>query len=177
MDESDLENNISVVILRPYDMINDEALIYATWRNGSYYGSKKYNEIKRMLRQNELTPQEERKIRHEHFRTQTIKIRKVLEGAQIRIACLKEAPSIIVGYSVSTGNNLNWIFVKADYQRKGIGKLLMPKDIETVDNTDSKVGHTIIEKKNLKIKGETNDNDRDESRQTNQRIQICHNDS
>lgn len=137
----------AIVIIREYDP-SDEAYIYSAWRNNSYYSA---------VKKPEGAPSA-------FFTRQSQKIKKILEKALIKIACFQDTPTVIVGYSVSTGTNLDWIFVKPDYRLKGIGKLLMPKDIKTVSKEDlTKIGRNIVEKKNLKFKGEENGRNRQEN--------------
>lgn len=114
----------------------DEAFVYATWRNGAYYGVK---------RDQPAT---------DFFRDQTAKIREILKVAQVRIACIKDAPEVILGYAVVTGgNHLEWIFVKQQFRGKGIAKYITP-GVETVTSDLTRIGASIVKKKNLTIKGE-----------------------
>ncbi len=138
MDETSLEEKI--VVLRDFDLISDEAYIYASWRNSSYYSA-----LVRPI----ISAQS-------YFRLKTRQIRNILETAEVRIACFQDTPIVIVGYSVTTENHLDWIFVKPDYRLKGIGALLFPKDIETVTNELTKIGKVIVEEKKLTTQGEYN---------------------
>lgn len=143
------------VILRDYQSVCDEAYIYASWRNAAYYSAYK-------------RPEGNAKT---FFHKQSRKIKEILETSNVKIACLEESPNVIIGYSVSTGDHLNFIYVKHDYRLKGIGALLMPKDIKTVTSELTKAGKAIVEKKNLKTQGEYNGfSTRIEDRQENQRI-------
>lgn len=127
------------IIMRPFDQLKDEAMIYATWRNSSFYSAKNRTEI---LNQKAF------------FSAQTANIKKILPHASIKIACLSDDPDTIIGYSVSTGDHLDWIFVKADFRKMGIGTMLYPKDTKTVTHHLTKVGDAIVIKKNLKTKGD-----------------------
>lgn len=119
----------------------DEAFIYATWRNGSYYGP------------NRMKPAAE------FFRAKTEEIREILSRAKqvhqgIRIACIKDAPEVILGYAIFTGDgHLEWIFVKEQFRGKKIGTFLTPR-LKTVSPEMTKAGAAIVNKKNLTIKGE-----------------------
>lgn len=143
------------VILRDYQSVCDEAYIYASWRNAAYYSAYKRPEgnVKAF------------------FQKQSRIIKEILDQAKIKIACLEDAPNVIIGYSITTDKHLNFIYVKYDYRLKGIGALLMPKDTETVTNELTKAGKAIVEKKNLKTQGEYYGiSTRIEDRQENQRI-------
>lgn len=134
------------VIIRPYDPVTDQACIYSTWRNSSYYGG--------------VWPENNIPYSKYFFKTQTVLIRGILGRARVRIACLQDDPLTIIGYSVSTDKHLNFIYVKVDYRGKGLGAMLMPKDIETVTSELTKIGKVIVEKKKLKIKENDNGNDK-----------------
>lgn len=123
---------------RDYNQTTDEAFIYATWRNGLFYGA---------LNKDELPPAED------FFRIQTAKIKDILSRAtSIRIACIKDAPEVILGYSVFTGDfHLEWIFVKLQFRGKKIGKFLTPQ-MKSVTPELTKIGAAIIKKKGLIIK-------------------------
>ncbi len=151
MDEAGLEEQI--VILRDFDLIQDEAYIYASWRNSSYYSA-----LVRPI----IAPQS-------YFRLKTRQIRNILETAQVKIACFKDTPIVIAGYCVYTGDHLDWIFVKPDYRLKGIGALLFPKNIKTVTNDLTKIGQVLVDKKKLITQGEYNG--RITSKQDNQASQ------
>lgn len=129
MDESALK-----VILRDFDKERDQAFIYASWRNGWFYSNIK----KPDLPDNEV------------FRDKTAQIKQILNKAAIKIACLDETPNVIIGYSIATGTHLDWIYVKVEYRNKGIGALLMPKNIETVTKDLTDIGKCLVKKKNLK---------------------------
>lgn len=130
MDESSL-----IVILRPF-CEDDKACIFTTWRNGLWYGSNTNFKVNSKI----------------FFKNQTEKIKSILDNAFVKIACLEIHPTTIVGYSVSTGDHLDWIYVKADYRSKGIGKLLLPKDIKTHTADLTKIGAAIVKQKNLTTK-------------------------
>lgn len=130
------------VILRPYNKTTDEAYIYSSWQNQSYYSP--------VERREQLSDKEERIRRSAFLKTQSTKICDVLKSSIIRIACLKDSPIVIIGYSVSTQDHLDWIYVKDSYRNKGIGKMLLPKNIKTFTNDLTKLGKIILDKKNLK---------------------------
>jgi len=142
------------VILRDYNKSIDEPYIYSSWRNSWYYSSI-------------VKPKGNPK---QIFQRQTQKIKEILEKAQIRIACLDIDPVVIIGYSISRNNHLDWIYVKSDYRKNGIGTMLFPKNIETVTNDFTKIGEVIFKKKYLKTQGEENVRRNSENRQADQRI-------
>lgn len=131
MDEPSVE-----IIIRDFDQERDQAFIYATWRNQAYYSA---------LKRPEGDPKE-------FFKQTTRIIKRVLETAYVRIACLLDSPTTIIGYAVSTGDHLNWIYVKDDYRQKGIGTMLWPRQVRTVTCYLTKIGAVIADKKKLNFK-------------------------
>lgn len=122
---------------RDYNPETDEAFLFSTWRNGAYYGGDR------------ALPAQE------FFSEQTGRIRDILKTAQIRVACIKDAPEIVLGYAVFTGDfHLEWIYVKLQFRGKGIGRFLTPQ-LRTVTPNLTKIGAAIVRKKNLTIKGES----------------------
>ena len=75
-------------------------------------------------------------------------------GVNIKVACLKDDPEVILGYSVSRNikngeadiSVVDWVFVKAAWRKIGIGKLLMPTKINAVTHL-TKSGRSIVEQK------------------------------
>jgi GNAT superfamily N-acetyltransferase len=121
------------VIIRPYRDPHDNACIYSTWRNQAYYSS-----LERPLGSPQV-----------FFKRVSMIIFNILKEAKVRIACLQEDPNTIIGYSVSTGDHLNWIYVKEPYRNKGIASLLWPTEIKTVTCYLTKIGAKIADKKKL----------------------------
>lgn len=140
---TDSVGNASDVIVmgRSFNAANDEAFIYSTWRNGLFYGSLKKDEF----RADDFFPQ------------QTAKIKDILSRAQVRIACIKDAPDVILGYSIFTGDyHLEWIFVKLQFRGKGIGRFLTPQ-MKSVSEDLTKIGAAIVKKKGLILKRSSNE--------------------
>lgn len=130
MDESDLEYSVSV-IKRPM-RITDKPFIFSTWRNQLYYESAKpVTQPPKM-----------------YFKKATEMIKQVLEHAQCTVACLESEPDLIIGYSVSSGPHLHWVYVKKDYRNKGIASLLAT-EITSCDYDLTKTGNTLAKKKGL----------------------------
>lgn len=76
---------------------------------------------------------------------------KVVEGillksnTEIKVACLKEDPDTILGYSVYSGNTLHFVFVRNRWRNIQIAKSLVPKEI-TVATHLTKIGKSILSK-------------------------------
>lgn len=146
------------VIIRPFNKEEDQAMIYSTWRNSSYYSAVKRPEG----------------IARKVFKQKSIDINTILNNATIRIACLEDSPLTIIGYSISSGDHLNWIYVKDDYRRKGIATLLLPKNIKTVTEELTQIGKYLTDKKKLITKGDfngrTNEGHNQDPKETNPQL-------
>lgn len=129
----DAPDSLATVVKRSFIPDMDEAFVYATWRNSKYYGTpglKKSGDSK------------------EIFRQLTSDIRKILINARVNLACLQDDATFIVGYAVYTNTHLNWVYVRDDYRKNGIATLLVPKNIETFPTEPTKIGMSILQKKN-----------------------------
>ncbi len=131
-----------LVVVRKYKPNKDIALIFSTWRNSIWFDEPR-----------------DAKQANTVFRKLTQKIKNIINNktSTIKIACLKEDPDIIVGYSVFTQDNLEWIYVKPDYRKKKIGAALA-KGFKTISEPQTKIGKAIAKSKELKEKhGNTED--------------------
>lgn len=99
---------------------DDRSFVLACWLRGVYYGNTFFSDIPKG-------------IFMEHYH-------KVLERfldnpkVTITVACLKDDPQVILGYSVtrvSAKNEriLDWVFIKKAWRQIGLAKTLVPKDI------------------------------------------------
>jgi hypothetical protein len=141
VDGSSLEQ--ASVIVRDFHPDTDQPIIYATWRNGAYYGAlNRKDEIEK--------PAEARKF----FRKKTTEIRWILRKSNVRIACLSDDPHTIIGFAVFAGDHLNWVFVKSDYRNKGIANLLVPQGTKTCTYSITKVGAVIAQKRGWLLKAD-----------------------
>jgi GNAT superfamily N-acetyltransferase len=126
------------VQLRPFNKDLDYGFLIATWPKAIYYGSAHSgNEHERNL----------------WFKAKYDLINTMLQNPrwEIRIACVDEDPSFILGYSVTMPNRdsrlVHFVYVKKGYRKQGIGKLLTgPEriDVSKADWTD--IGRLIHDK-------------------------------
>lgn len=124
----------AVVVIRKFDPRTDSAMVFTTWRNSAYYGASP----------------DRREGGATWFRRKTNEITQILWDAKVRIACLSDAHDVIIGYSVTTGKHLNWVYVKPDYRERGIGSLLVPADVESYPEETTKIGRAILAAKKNK---------------------------
>jgi hypothetical protein len=112
----------------------DKNFIFATWLRGLYYGDSVYS----------------------HMRKQTFMagyhavIDHILEKPTtvVKIACLKDDPSVILGYSVLSEAEtvLEFVFVKKQWRKIGIAKDLVPSTVRHVTHL-TKAGLGIVKQK------------------------------
>lgn len=117
----------------------DHPFIYATWRNSLWYDNPR--------------PASEA----ENFFKQTSRrIRKLVNNPEnhIQVAVLKDDPNLILGYAITSmedGINLEWVYVKADYRKKGIGGLVAGH-FNTISQPETKIGCAIALNKKISIR-------------------------
>ncbi len=97
---------------------DDVSFIYATFLKGLRHG----NTVNRALPSRVFYPR---------FHD---KLTAILEspGTVVTVACLTEAPEIILGYSVTSQDTLHCIYVKKAYRSAGIGRKLLPPAVKRV---------------------------------------------
>jgi GNAT superfamily N-acetyltransferase len=118
----------------------DKNFIMATWLRGLYYGDSWFSQIPKAI----------------FMEQYHAALEKFLLGQAviIKIACLKEDPEVILGYSVSRNlqigeasiSVLDWVFVKSAWRKIGIGKMLMPHRINACTHL-TKSGQAIARQK------------------------------
>lgn len=94
----------------------DVPFIFATWLKGLYHGNAYYSEIEKEA----------------YFSNYHKVLEHVLARADTFVVCLADAPDVILGYSVTEGPVLHWVFVKKSWRRLGIARWLLPPTIERV---------------------------------------------
>lgn len=115
----------------------DKNFIYATWLRGLYYDKDSWF----------------KNINKEIFMENYHKvIEKILysPNAQVKIACLKNDPDVILGYSVTRiypeVKVLDWVFVKSAWRKIGIAKGLVSEDVKAVTHLTTP-GKSILKSK------------------------------
>lgn len=111
---------------------DDENFIYSTWLRGLYYGNDWFHEIDKDA----------------YFENYEPIIKAIVNKAttDIKIACLKESPEVTLGYCVSEGAAVHYIFCKEIWRGIGLMRDLLPKDFHTVTHL-TKAGLGIIRRK------------------------------
>lgn len=111
---------------------DDRSFILACWLRGVYYGNTFFSEIPKG-------------IFMEHYHSV---LERFIDNPKvtIKVACLKDDPQVILGYSVSRVSKdqvvLDWIFVKTAWRKIGIGKSLVPENLKAVTHL-TKIGKSL----------------------------------
>ena len=92
----------------------EHGIIFATFLRGLYYGDSWFSLIPKDIFMNNYK----------------LVIKAILDkpGTVIKIACLPDDPTVILGYSVLSGDyqTLHWVYVKKHWRERGIGRSLVP---------------------------------------------------
>lgn len=100
----------------------DESFIYSTWLRGLYYGNEWFRKIDKQS----------------FFDKYRLVIQHLLATSTIKVICLEDAPDVIAGYVVYSGTKLHWVYVKKSWRGIGLGRELVPTDIESVTHLTEK---------------------------------------
>lgn len=112
----------------------DLSFILATWLRGLRFGNSWF-----------LMIESDTYFNTYHRVVETILYRAT---TQIKVACLKDDPEVILGYAIYDSNALHWVFVKKAWRKIGVAGRLVPSDAKTVTHL-TEVGKSIIKKKGL----------------------------
>jgi len=128
-------DDTATIVIRQF-VPRDTPIVYATWRNAIWYDQKR-----------------DERLAHEFYAAATRSIKDLLAkpSTEVRIACDKKDPDFIAGYSVLTGSFLHFAYVKIDYRKKGIARLLC-KGVKSVAQPATKIGKEIVEDLRLEVK-------------------------
>lgn len=97
-------------------LATDDPFIFSSWLNGLRYANDMFEQI-----------DQEIYFKHYHQR-----IELILKRSEVNIACLKDDPDVILGYSVVEPTILHWVFVKPAWRGIGLMRDLVPKDTKSV---------------------------------------------
>lgn len=112
---------------------SDKNLVLATFLRGLYYGDFFFNLIPKDIFMNNY-----KKIAESMVDSPRV---------VVKIACLKEDPDVILGYSILSADyqTVHWVFCKTAWRRKGIAKSLVPSHPVYVSHL-SALGKSLIHK-------------------------------
>lgn len=109
----------------------DRAFVYSTMLKGLFFGCELYSQI-------------EPKAFYDNY---SKVVDALLDRSEIRVAVLAETPDVILGYSITNGPILHWVFVKKAWRNQGIAKQLVGQITAVTHLT--KPGQSIKIKKGL----------------------------
>ena len=119
--------------VRSFIPATDLAFVKATWLRGLYYGDSWFSKIPKAVFMDAYSPA----------------LDKLLSSGTVEIvvACQKEDPDVILGYSVlsTDAQILHWIYVKSVWRQKGIARRITPKHPSSVSHL-TKVGLSLLPK-------------------------------
>lgn len=104
----------------------DQAFIFSSFLKGLYYGNETFRQVDKTVFMVEY-----RKI-----------LQALLLRRTVKIACLKDSPDTIIGFSIYGKGVLDWVFVKPQWRQIGVAKDLIPVDTLIVTHT-TKIGKSI----------------------------------
>lgn len=110
---------------------SDHPFIYASWLKGLRYGNDWFSLIES----------------DHYYKNYHAVIEHLLNdpNTTVLIACLQEDPDVILGFSVSSGDRLHWVFVKQRWRKIGIARSLAPTQVSSVSHlTDA--GKSILKR-------------------------------
>lgn len=111
----------------------DHALVYATFLRGMYYGDSWFS----------LIPKDIFMDNYKVFMSELINSPNTI----IKVACLREEPDVILGYSVLSRdlNTAHYVYVKAAWRNHGIARNLLPTTLVYVSHL-TKLGKSLLHK-------------------------------
>jgi GNAT superfamily N-acetyltransferase len=98
------------LLIRPFMPLTDTGFILSTYPKSVYYKLPKENR-----------PASKKAWMGEFYQG----LLELLGTADIRILCTREEPNFIIGYAISHGSKLLFMYVKKDYRGQGLSKLLI----------------------------------------------------
>lgn len=117
---------------------NDKSFILATFLRGLYYGDSWFS----------LIPKHIFMDNYKHIAQLLVNNPNTV----IKVACLKEDPNVILGYSLLSGDlhTMHFVFVKKAWRMKGIARSLVPSNLGCVTHLTT-VGKDLLKKHSVII--------------------------
>lgn len=111
----------------------DKKFIMATFLRGLYYGDSWFSQIPSS-------------IFMENYK-QVVEALLFSPNTIVKVACLKEDPDVILGYSILGHNysTIHWVFVKAAWRKAGVARSLTPSRPETITHLTA-LGRSLMNK-------------------------------
>lgn len=94
---------------------DDKSFVMSTFLRGIYYGNTWFEMIPKDIFMNNYK----------------YNVEAIVDNAKtvIKVACMKDSPDVILGYSVVSGDfqTIHFVYVKKAWRKAGVGKSLVPK--------------------------------------------------
>lgn len=116
-------------------VLDDRNFILATWLKGLYHGNSWFKQIDPTIFMNKYQKVVFQILNDPH--------------TEVRLAVLKDEPSVILGYSVLGPRTIHWVFVKKSWRKVGIARALCPEEVDTCTHLTD-VGRS-LKPKNMKF--------------------------
>ena len=112
---------------------SDKNFVLATFLRGVYYGDSWFSQIRKDIFMDNYK-------RIAEFAIDSGKV-------TVKVACLREDPDIIIGYSILSSDfqAVSWVYVKKAWRLKGIAKSLLPKFPQYITHL-TKLGQELMPK-------------------------------
>lgn len=119
-----------LITIRPATL-GDKNFIFATWLRGLRHGNDWFQSIDSDI----------------FFKNYHLAIEHIIARptTNVAVACLRDEPEVILGYSVFDKDRLHWVFVKKSWRNIGIARSLTPTTITSVTHL-TKVGKSLLSK-------------------------------
>ena len=129
--------NTDLIAQRDY-LESDKNFIFSTVLRGLYYDDSWFSEIPKNIFMENYHP--------------IVEAMLASPRNHVRVACLKDDPEVILGYSILSrdGTRCHFVFVKAAWRKVGIAKSLIPPTVTTVSHLTA-LGRSLARKKNLEF--------------------------
>lgn len=87
----------------------DKPLVYSTMLRGLYYGCSYFGQINKQT----------------FFQNYAKVVDKLLDVADVHIACLSEDEDVIIGFAITRPNIIDFCYVKPPFRKQGVARLLV----------------------------------------------------
>lgn len=111
----------------------DVNFVLATFLRGLYYGDSWFSKIPKQVFMDNYKNVAE----------------SLVQKATVKVACLKDDPDVIIGYSILSNDyqTIHYVYVKAAWRKQGIARSILPQYPTTVTHL-TELGHQLITKFN-----------------------------
>ena len=123
-------NKSDLIYVRDF-VEEDRNFIEATWLKGLRYGNDWFELIESGA----------------YYKNYPLSIQKLMNLVltEVKVACLKDSPDVVLAYSVYTGTRLHWVYCRKKWRNIGIARSLVPTNIDIATHL-TETGRSILKK-------------------------------